>query len=307
MDGLRYLTYAEPGRSPRAGVALGERVHDLQAVLATADLPPSMDPTSWMAVLEHWAAVEPALERGLRGDPGPGRPLGEVRLTAPLLYPGALYCAGANYSDHLLEMTGKAPEPAAGRDPYLFQKAPRATIIGPGEPIRLPPNSRQVDWEVEIALVIGSPARNVPIERAMDHVLGLTILNDVSARDLADRGGDTPPFRWDWLSTKSFVSAAPMGPWITPLGDIRDLGDLALRLWVNGELKQDSNSALLVHGFADLVAFLSRATALYPGDVIATGTPAGVGLPKGTFLQPGDHVVAEVAGIGRLENPVLAG
>lgn len=301
----RLLTYSVDGGAPRAGLLIDGRVRDLDALLGEGGRGDGAA-ADWMTVLQDWERFEPRIEAALASAPGTTLALDSLRLHAPLLYPGALYCAGANYSDHLLEMTGREPDPPEGRDPYIFLKPPRATIIGPDEPILLPRGSAQIDWEAEIALVIGRVAIDVPVARAMEHVLGFTIVHDVSARDRADRGGDAPPFRWDWMGSKGFATAAPMGPWITPLAAIADPGDMALRLTVNGEIKQDSNSRRLVHGFPELVAYLARATVLYPGDVIATGTPAGVGLPKGVFLKDGDHVVIEVDGLGRLENPVRA-
>jgi 2-keto-4-pentenoate hydratase/2-oxohepta-3-ene-1,7-dioic acid hydratase in catechol pathway len=292
----KLISYSVRGDAPRAGLVVDQDVHDVGALLGEP-------PRGWIHWLDRWDAVRGPLEDELTRA-APGHRLDEVRLHAPLLYPGALYCAGANYADHLLEMTGKPPEPPEGRDPYFFLKPPRATIVGPGEPIRLPAGSAMVDWEAEIALVVARRARDLPPERALDCILGLTLLHDVSARDRADRGGDTPAFRWDWVGSKAFPTAAPMGPWIVPIEQIGDLADIPLRLSVNGVIKQDSNSRQLVHGFAQLTAYLSRACGLFPGDVIATGTPAGVGLPRGEFLKSGDMVEIESGPLGRLTNPV---
>ena len=303
IERLRFLT-ADLGSGAEPGVLFEDRVHGIGALLATDghDAPATM-----VGLIERWpdlaARVADALGRGSDG----GRPLHEVKLLTPLRYPGAFYAAGANYSDHLLEMTGKPAPPAEGRDPYFFLKAPRATLIGPGDPIPLPRSSQQLDWELEVAMVVGREARHVSEADAMDHVFGFTIVNDVSARDLFDRGeAGHPAFRWDWLGHKSPAGAAPCGPWITPRAAVPDPGKLSLRLWVDDRLEQDSNTSRLVHGYAAMVSFLSRATVLYPGDLIATGTPAGVGLPKGRFLRPGQRVRIEVEGLGVLENPVVA-
>jgi 2-keto-4-pentenoate hydratase/2-oxohepta-3-ene-1,7-dioic acid hydratase in catechol pathway len=229
------------------------------------------------------------------------RPLAEVKLLAPILYPGVLYCAGANYRDHLLEMTGKSAA-KEDRQPFFFLKTVAGTIIGPGEAIRLPWHSSKVDWEAEIALVIGRAGKNIPDKRAMDHVAGFTIMNDLSARDLTKRGD--VPFVFDWIGQKCFDTAAPMGPWITPVDAIPDPNDMAIRLWVNGELKQNSNSSQQIFSFSEQIAYLSRHVTLNPGDVIATGTPAGVGMARGEFLKPGDQIKIEVEGLGELVNPV---
>jgi 2-keto-4-pentenoate hydratase/2-oxohepta-3-ene-1,7-dioic acid hydratase in catechol pathway len=293
----KLITYSDQENEPRAGIVVEEMVYDAGELLGET-------PQGWMDLLGRWDEVKGRLETELGRAQARCR-LDRVRLHAPLLYPGALYCAGANYADHLIEMTGLPPDPPEGRDPYFFLKPPRPTIIGPGEPIRLPAGSAKVDWEAEIALVVGRPASDLPPDKALDCILGMTLLHDVSARDRADRGGDTPAFRWDWVGSKAFPTAAPMGPWIVPIEQIADVNDIPLRLLVNGVVKQDSNSRQLVHDFAHLVAYLSRACGLYPGDVIATGTPAGVGLPRGEFLKAGDVVEIEAAPLGSLINPVM--
>jgi 2-keto-4-pentenoate hydratase/2-oxohepta-3-ene-1,7-dioic acid hydratase in catechol pathway len=231
------------------------------------------------------------------------RPLKQTKIRAPTLYPGMLYCAGANYRDHVLEMTGKSVL-KEDRQPFFFLKTIAGTIIGPGEAVRLPSYSSKVDWEAEITLVIGRAGKNIPTDRAMDHVAGFTIMNDLSARDLTKR--DDVPFVFDWIGQKCFDTAAPMGPWITPADAIPDPNDMAIRLWVNGELKQNSNSGQQIFSFNEQIAYLSHHVTLYPGDVIATGTPAGVGMTKGEFLKPGDQIKIEVEGLGVLVNPVVA-
>jgi len=262
--------------------------------------------------VEHWPQASPALAKAAAAPPEGGRPLDGLRLAAPLLYPRTIYCAGANYWDHMHEMaelikkhTGSAPPVEKAKDPWFFIKATGSTIVGPGEEIRLPAFSSMVDWEAEIALVIGTPARNVSQERALDHVAGITILNDLSARDFIKREGS--PFIYDWIGQKCFDTAAPMGPWITPMSDIADPTDMPIRLWVNDVLKQDSNASQLIHNFVEQIAYLSSRITLRPGDVIATGTPAGVGMPKGEFLKAGDVVRIEVGGCGELINRCVAG
>ncbi|HVW67318.1 MAG TPA: fumarylacetoacetate hydrolase family protein, partial [Steroidobacteraceae bacterium] len=162
--------------------------------------------------------------------------------------------------------------------------------------------------EAEIALVIGKLCRNVSPEAALGYIAGLTIVNDLSARDhlKRDRVPADSPFRFDWVSQKCFDGALPMGPWICPLADIRDARNLAIKLWVNEELMQDSSSANLIFSFEEQVSHLSTRVTLRPGDLIATGTPAGCGAARGRFLQPGDRVRIWVEGIGELQNDFAA-
>jgi 2-keto-4-pentenoate hydratase/2-oxohepta-3-ene-1,7-dioic acid hydratase in catechol pathway len=230
-----------------------------------------------------------------------GAPIDGVTLAPPILYPGTLYCAGANYADHVLEMSGKPPPPENTR-PYFFIKSTRGTIIGANEAIRLPEYSNQVDWEAEIGIVIGREARNVSELDAMDCVAGFTIVNDLSARDHTKR--HDVPFLFDWIGQKCFDTGCPMGPWITPKQAIDDPHNLGIKLMVNNEVKQNSSSKEMIFKCAHQIAYLSQHITLYPGDVIATGTPAGCGMPHGVFLKPGDLVTIEIDGLGVLSNPV---
>ena len=304
MDGYRLLTY-RCEQAPMAGVLIGDRVHPASALLAGPA-------ATVLEVLERWDENRRVLEGAAASPPSGGIPLDEVALLAPVLYPPTLYYTGANYWDHVAEMAavnrdarGNAPLPDKPRDPWLNIKSSKSAVIGPGEPIRLPGFSKMVDWEAEIALVVGRAARDLTPANALGCLAGFTIGNDLSARDFVKREGSI--FVWDWLAQKCFDGSAPLGPWITPLSAIPDPKAMAIRLWVNGELKQDSSSSQLVHDFTELLVYLSLHITLQPGDVILTGTPAGVGFPKGTFLAPGDSVRIEVEGCGVLENPVVAG
>jgi 2-keto-4-pentenoate hydratase/2-oxohepta-3-ene-1,7-dioic acid hydratase in catechol pathway len=179
-------------------------------------------------------------------------------------------------------------------------------VIGPGDAIRLPAVSSKVDWEGEFAVVIGRRARNVKVENALDYIAGYTIMNDVSARDLSRRP-DWPRWNIDWFGHKNFETSAPMGPWIVPAEDIADPYACRLQLWVNEEKMQDALVSQLIFNISELIEYLSRRMTLLPGDVIATGTPSGVGRPRGIFLKAGDKVRIEISGIGVLENPVEQG
>jgi 2-keto-4-pentenoate hydratase/2-oxohepta-3-ene-1,7-dioic acid hydratase in catechol pathway len=309
-SGYRLVSYTTKGGAPKAGVLVGERVIPAATLLANAD---GIDSSSVLGLLQKWDLVHPRLHAAAHNvQAGDGFPLSEVRLLAPILYPGAFFCAGANYWDHLEEMaeaakavTGKAPVLTKAKDPYFFLKTSAGSIIGPDTPARLPSFSRQVDWEAELGAVIGKPTRNVSEAHALEAVAGYLIVNDLSARDLMKR--ENSPFGMDWVGQKCFEDAAPMGPWLTPAAYIADPHDMPIKLWVNGVLKQNSNTGRLVHDVAEQIAYLSRHFTLYPGDVIATGTPAGVGMPRGEFLKAGDEVRIEIGGCGTLTNTMVAG
>lgn len=302
MSDYRLLSYASETGRPRAGLLVGDRIIDLVDAL-----PGESGFDSVLSVLGDWPRAEDAIGALLAGSEaassGQGRPLSAVRLTAPILHPGALFCAGANYRDHSREMRGDKPPGPGSKEPFFFLKTSAHSIVGPEAEIRLPEFSSQIDWEAEIGVVIGLPARNVPVERALDYVAGYLIVNDLSARDHLRR--EDTPFGFDWLGQKCFDTSCPMGPWITPASRVPDPQDLDIRLWVNDELMQDSNSAEMIFGVAEQIAYLSRHVTLRPGDVIATGTPAGVGRPRGIFLEPGDRVRIVVEGLGELCNPVV--
>jgi len=167
-----------------------------------------------------------------------------------------------------------------------------------------PRGSQKLDWEAELAAVIGRPARNVPVENALDYIAGYTIADDLSARDLSRRSALPPgnPFHFDWTAHKGFEGSCPLGPWITPAAEVPDPQRLAIRLWVNGVLKQDSNTSRMIFSTAEQISHLSSLATLHPGDLVLTGTPAGVGAGRNEFLQPGDRVEVEIEGLGRLEH-----
>ncbi|GAA3009573.1 fumarylacetoacetate hydrolase family protein [Actinokineospora diospyrosa] len=210
-------------------------------------------------------------------------PLADTRLLAPIL-PSKVICVGKNYADHAKEMGGEAPA-----NPVIFMK-PSTTVIGPGAAIRLPADSSRVDFEGELAVVIGMPCRDVPRAKAKDVVLGYTIANDVTARDQQQADGQ-------WTRAKGHDTFCPLGPWITTGVDP---ADLALRTSVDGELKQDSTTSLLLHDVPTLIEWVSRVMTLLPGDVILTGTPAGVGP-----ITAGQQVSVTIDGLGTLTNPVV--
>lgn len=308
MADFKLLNYAGADGAARPGLLAGDdKVIDLQDAVAARGGPAGFSAVSTMAVMENWDAAVPVLHE-LAESPDTSAPdVSKVKLLAPLLYPAAIFCAGANYSDHAKEMSGDG----AGVDksvtqPYFFIKSPAHTVISPGAEIRLPRVSEMVDWEAEFAVIIGRYGRNVSVADAMDMVAGYTIMNDLSARDLGKRP-DWPRFGVDWFGHKNFDGAAPMGPWITPADQMPDPYKSAIKLWVNQEKMQDSHVSSLIFDIAEQIEFISRRLTLRPGDVISTGTPSGVGRPRGIFLKPGDTVRIEVEGIGTLQNPVVQG
>ncbi len=216
---------------------------------------------------------------------------------APLLYPGKVLCAGANYFDHLAEM-GMPGAVKAEQRLFFFMKPPRNAVVGEGATVRMPLGTKAFDWEIELAAVIGRRARDVPVETALDHVAGYTVAIDFSARD-HNRAPETF-YKLDWVAGKANDTCCPVGPRIVPASAIPDPQDLGLRLWVNGALKQDGRSGDMIFSVAEQIATASRIMTLDPGDLLLTGTPAGVGVPRRTFLAFGDWVEAEIEGIGRL-------
>lgn len=222
--------------------------------------------------------------------------LAGTKLLAPLRAPQKIVAVAANYKDHAAEMNKPVPE-----RPMFFNKSP-GSICGPGDAVRFRmDDTSELDYEGELAVVIGLRARDVEIGDALSHVLGYTIGNDVSARDAQRNDGQ-------FFRAKSFDTFCPLGPWIVTADEIEDPQNLAIRTAVNGEVRQDSSTSQMVFGVAELISYASRYFTLEPGDVILTGTPAGVGMgrdPK-SFLSDGDEVSIEIEGIGTLPNVVFA-
>lgn len=242
---------------------------------------------------EHGEIAEDAVVVGLAGDPlyvglkptQTEHRLADVRLLAPVLPRSKVVGIGRNYRDHAAELGNDVPP-----EPLMFLK-PNTSVVGPGDPVFHPRQSEQVDYEGELAVVIGRICRDVPVEKALDVVFGYTVANDVTARDLQRADGQ-------FTRAKGFDSFCPLGPWIeTEL----DPSDLRVRTHLNGDLVQDGTTADMVFDVPALIAHVSAVMTLLPGDVILTGTPAGVGP-----LQVGDEVEVSVAGIGSLTNKVVA-
>lgn len=221
--------------------------------------------------------------------------LSEVKLLAPIPKPGKLICVGLNYRDHAAETGAQIPSV-----PTIFNKFATA-VIGPGANIVLPKVSKAPDYEAEFAFVIGRGGRHIRGEDWASHVFGYTIVNDVTARDYQRA-------TTQWLMGKTFDTFAPMGPWIVTADEIPDPHNLDIRIEINGEILQDSNTRELIFKIPDLIAFLSSVFTLEPGDIVSTGTPAGVGFARKPprYLHPGDDIVVTIPSIGELRNPVVA-
>ncbi|QCO15675.1 FAA hydrolase family protein [Azospirillum brasilense] len=233
-----------------------------------------------------------------------GIPLADVRVDAPIPRPDRnIFCVGKNYHDHAHEFTrsgfdagSKVAADAIPEAPIFFTKPPE-TVIANGDPIRYPHGvSDSLDYEAELGVVIGKGGRGITKADAYDHVFGYVIINDMTARDWQSR-------HKQWFLGKSFDTFCPMGPWLVTADEV-DAANLALRCWVNDELRQNANTRDLIFDIPTMIETLSAGITLYPGDIIATGTPAGVGIgfnpPK--FLKPGDRVTIEIDGLGRLSN-----
>ena len=302
MAGYKLATY-ESAQGPRAGAVINDLVYDVAALTGQPKYATVLD------VLDDWDAAHKLLDAAAKAPKGDGKPVKQTKFLAPLRWPGTIYCAGANYQDHAEEMwkaSGQPPQPdphELGLKPWFFIKAARS-VTDPDAKVSISKYSKKMDWEAELAVVIGRKARDLTLDNALSCVAGYTVGNDLSARDLGFRPQlpDSSPFRADWIRHKSFDGSCPLGPWITPAAYISNPSKLAIKLWVNDTLKQNSNSGNMIFTIAEQISHLSTGITLYPGDVIMTGTPAGVGAGRGEFLKAGDVVKVEIAEIGSITN-----
>jgi len=278
---MKLLRHGEPGRE-RPGV--------LDAAGAIRDLSGIVEDIAGDALtaegLARLRVLEPELLPRVPGRPRYGAAVGQV---------GKFICVGLNYSDHAAETGAAVPE-----QPILFMKATSA-ICGAYDDVRLPRGSVKSDWEVELGVVIGDVARDVPIERALEHVAGYLVVNDLSEREFQlEHGGQ-------WVKGKSCDTFGPIGPWLVTRDEVPDPQDLAMTLEVNGHRYQDGSTRTMVFGVAHLVSYISRYMSLHPGDIISTGTPPGVGLGQKppVYLKAGDVMELAIAGLGRQRQRVV--
>lgn len=310
MPWIALATYRRKDRLATA-LVLDQQLYDLEAALAAglAPVPPACAHGGGIeAMLNNWDSAKVWLEAATHAArslvaSGAIKPVadGQSAVAAPYV-PQRIFCAASNYAKHASEM-GTVLAAKSQSKPYMFLKLSN-TVIGDGETVQMPPETTMLDWEVELAAVIGKRCRRVAADQALDHVACYTILNDISARDLNIRSDY--PFKHDWFQGKCHDTFAPIGPWLVPAWQIPDPQAVQLRLDVNDEPMQQDSTANMIWSVREQIAYLSTIVTLEPGDVIATGTPTGVGMGRGVYLKDGDRMVASVEGIGRLSNQVRA-
>jgi 2-keto-4-pentenoate hydratase/2-oxohepta-3-ene-1,7-dioic acid hydratase in catechol pathway len=298
----------------RPGMLLDERLIDIaranDLVTAEAELAPMSMPSDLKMLIEQADAVMPRLYQIANFLHGKVEMLDfayrpqDVAIKAPIKYPWTLLAAGQNYRAHAAEMGGATDIDPDEDDPFLFQKSPRSTIADPGQPYVIPPGRDRIDWEGEFAVVVGKQAKSLTVDNAMDYVFGFTIVYDIS--DRAAQIPDKGRYERNWYAGKSMDGAAPMGPYVVPKTFLPNYDDLHIMTRINGEIMQDSTTAYLIHDVPRLLRYATRTMTLWPGDVIATGTPEGVGNGRNppVYLKPGDVVEVEVEGIGTLVTPI---
>ncbi|MBV9772177.1 MAG: fumarylacetoacetate hydrolase family protein [Bryobacterales bacterium] len=283
---MKFITFKRANARAEAGILVGDNVFSLSAA-GFADM---------IAVLDSGPEGLAKIDKLISNPPPDSTfPLSSVRLLAPIPRPPKLICIGLNYRDHAAEARQEIP-----KVPTIFAKFSNI-VIGPGEPIVLPKISRKPDYEAEFMFVIGAGGRNIAADDWKRYVFGYTIFNDVSARDFQSATSQ-------WMIGKTFDTFAPMGPYLVSADEIEDPHALGISLSIGGEVLQHSNTRELIFKIPELIAYLSSVVTLEPGDVVATGTPAGVGFARRPprYLQPGDEVIIRIEGLGELRNPVVA-
>jgi 2-keto-4-pentenoate hydratase/2-oxohepta-3-ene-1,7-dioic acid hydratase in catechol pathway len=280
----------------RAGIVKDGKVYDIAAEAERAGITKLKAVMSVDQVLED-SLVKDVIKNEAKLTSGKGTPLKSVKLRSPVLYPEKIIMVAVNYSSHGAETKTPLPE-----YPYLFTKF-RSSLVDPDGVVIAPRSSKQVDWEVELAVVIGKEGKDIKKSRALDYVAGYTVSNDVSFRDF--QGQRNERLGMNWLKGKAMDASFPLGPWLVTKDEIPDPQKLTLSLAVNGDRKQNSNTGKMLFKVDDLVAYASIGTTLRPGDIISTGTPDGIAAATGQpFLKDGDVMEAKVEGIGTLRNTV---
>jgi len=294
---MKLLSMKAGGRN-RAGIVVGDEALDVTEFTegAEGEFHDAIDlyrrGAEWLQQLMARLESGPHIKDQCRRS-GSLVPLSEARLNPPVLAPGKIFAVGLNYAAHAAEQNTRLPE-----TPLIFTKNVTA-LVGPEDVIRLPRISDKIDYEAELAVVIGREVKNISADRALDYVAGYTIMNDVTARDLQQR-------ERQWARAKGLDTFAPCGPWLVTRDEIADPHSLAIELRVNGEVRQSSNTDDLIFKLPEIIEFVSQDLTLRAGDIITTGTPSGVGvfLNPPVFLKPGDRIEIDVEKIGRLTNPV---
>ncbi len=306
---MKLVSFRAEG-GPRLGLSVEDRVVDVAATYAANFAGDTTALGTMRAFLNGGATTREAAQRvhDLAAESPDKATTTDADLTAPVPDPPKLLCLAGNYAEHIREGGGIALEKEK-TTPRVFMKPPSTTIVGPEDAIVIPRNAGWIDWEAELAIVMGRRGKYIDAADALDYVAGYTIVNDVSERqfvidkDREARDGD----KWfDWLNGKWFDTFAPQGPCLVTTDEIPDPDNLRIALRVNGASKQDSTTAAMIFTCAELIEWVSRNVTLEPGDIISTGTPSGVGKARGEHLNPGDTVEVEIEGIGVLSNPVTS-
>ncbi len=294
FDGQAYAL----DRTLEAGAPQWCSVDDLVGEWEQADL--------WLqAITDEWAAKPYLAQQHML--------LAGFEYLPPLTRCGVVYGAGANYRDHV-EAMGRAMNMKLNLDPkkdglppWHFLKAGQSTLAGHQQAVAFPEHTSKLDWEAELAVIIGRRASKVSPQQALDYVAGYSCANDLSARDNLTRQQVDPssPFRFDWIGHKCFTGSCPLGPFVTPARYVRTPENLGIKLWLNEELRQDSSTSNHLYSVADQISYLSHRLDLVPGDVLLTGTPAGVGMETGEFLKRGDVMRVWIEDLGELETRII--
>jgi len=284
----------------------------ITAITATGgSCPDHIDLRGIFADWPHWSSVVESTIEAVRKDPGvvsDWQPLSELDLAPPVHPEATLIFTAANYAAHTTEAessekVGRRVSTNSGT-PYVFLK-PMRSVIGPDDDIVKPIDVEQLDWEVELAVVIGKPGRRIPVTDAMQYVAGYLLCNDISARDFVQRP-DWPMFSSDWFAQKAFDTFTPMGPAFVPASMVEDPTQLRLQLLVGDDVMQDALASDMIFTIAEQIAYASRFTTLLPGDVISTGTPSGVGMARNRYLSAGEVMTARVTGLGEQHSRIVA-
>ncbi|MGO4003358.1 fumarylacetoacetate hydrolase family protein [Pseudomonas fluorescens] len=310
----RLFNYFTESNTISPGIMVDDSGYDLAAVRSTAGA------LTLDSILEHWDESKiwlRSLALAISAQPHAYQAheieLFKLRYAPLLSSPGTIYGAGANYRDHVeamakaLNMNLCADPKREGIPPWHFIKASRGSLTGHELDIDFPSDTKMLDWEAELAVFIGKRANKVSVDDALNYVAGYSCANDLSARDHLKRlqVDESSPFRFDWIGHKSFNGSCPVGPFLTPAEYIESPENLAIKLWRNGQLQQDSNTSNHLYTVADQISYISQRIELFPGDIILTGTPAGVGMESQTFIKRGDVFTVWIEGLGTLENKIV--
>ena len=326
-------TFSVAGCPPFAGVVIGDRVIAVTALQPLCEElgRPLSTPETVFGLLQAWDRNFPVLQAsvvdlelaGAQAVESLG--IGAVKIHAPVLYPRQIFCAGANYRQHVIDIAvaqghgaddtmsleerrayaeQMMDERIASGSPYAFTKIPSA-ITGPYDPVVLPADSAQADWELELAVIIGRAARHVPRTEALTYVAGYTVVNDLTSRDKVYRP-DLKAIGTDWLLSKCAPSFLPVGPYVVPAAFVPDPQQLHLTLKLNGQVMQDEGTDDMIFSVARLIEYLSQHVQLWPGDLICTGSPRGNGMHYNRFLRPGDVLEGSISGLGTQRNTCVA-